>query len=188
MSIEPRFLYKNLRHRLKLALTNARVAARHDVLIEKAVTIKYPDALRFGRHVTLQSGSYLYGSRAGRELFLGDFVVLGSCSMVLGEGGVSVGASTHLGPHVVVTSQYGDSQSDMTAPTATLRTAPVTIGEGCWIGSGAVIMPGATLGRRCIVSPGSVVYGRWGDDVTLSGQPARPVANRWKAVPSRGAA
>jgi len=28
---------------------------------------------------------------------------------------------------------------------------PVTIGEDCWIGGGAVICPGGTIGDRCVI-------------------------------------
>jgi acetyltransferase-like isoleucine patch superfamily enzyme len=152
-------ILKNVKHRLRLALTNARVALRHDVLIEKGVTIKYDETLDFGARVTLQSGVYLYGSR----------------TMVLGEGGVTIGDYTHLGPGVVVTSQYGDATAPMETASPTVKTAPVRIGRGSWIGSRAVIMPGATIGDRTVVAPGSVVYGRFGDGLTLSGNPARPV-------------
>jgi acetyltransferase-like isoleucine patch superfamily enzyme len=168
-------LLKNVRHRAKLALTNLRVALRHDVLLEKGVTIKYAESLSFGPHVTLQSGAYLYGSRSGREVHVGGHVVVAASAMVLGEGGVSIGDYTHLGPGVVVTSQYGDATGPMETPTPTLKTAPISIGRGCWIGSRSVIMPGARLGDRCVVAPGSVVYGTFPEGTTLSGNPARPV-------------
>ena len=77
------------------------------------------------------------------------------------------------GPRVVVTTQYGDSDSDMLQQDASLKYLPVRIGKGCWIGSGSVIMPGAVLGDRCIVAPNSVVYGNWPAGVRLSGSPAR---------------
>jgi acetyltransferase-like isoleucine patch superfamily enzyme len=35
-------------------------------------------------------------------------------------------------------------------------------------------MPGVVLGDCCKVAPNSVVFGAWGDNVTLAGNPARP--------------
>lgn len=168
-------ILKNIRHALRLALATVKVAMRHDVLLEKGVTLKYVEALRFGVHVTLQSGAYLYGSRSGNLVVVGDHVVIAAGSMVLGEGGVEIGAFTHLGPGVVVTSQYGDATMPMATPSPVLKTAPVRIGRGSWIGSRSVIMPGATLGERCVVAPGSVVYGRFADGATISGNPARAI-------------
>lgn len=168
-------ILKNVRHRVRLALTNVIVAAESDVLIEKGVTIKYHESIDFGAHVTLQSGVYLYGSRTGHRLSIGHHVVLAACSMVLGEGGVTIGDYTHIGPGVVVTSQYGDATGPMITASPKLKTAPIHVGRGAWIGSRSVLMPGASLGDRAVVAPGSVVYGRFGSGVTLSGNPARPV-------------
>lgn len=164
---------KNVRHWWKLFSTNVRVAARYDVLIEKGVTLKYDETLRFGRHCTLQSGAYLYGSRAGNPVELADFVVVAAGATVLGEGGVHIGSYTHLGPGVVATTQYGDSGGARQTPSPRLKTAPIRVGCGCWIGSRAVLMPGVELGDDCVVAPGSVVYGKWPSGSTLAGNPAR---------------
>ncbi len=48
---------------------------------------------------------------------------------------------------------------------------PVSIGEASWIGEGAVVM--ANVGRRCIISAGSVVTKDAPDDIIAVGNPAR---------------
>ena len=166
-------ILKNLRHRLRLARQVWTLAWRYDVLVERAVTVKYVDTISIGRHGTLQSGVYLYGSRHGARVRLGEHVAIGAGSMLLGEGGLHIGDFTHLGPRVVVTTQYGDPASDRLVADATLKYAPVSIGRGCWIGAGSVIMPGTVLGDRCTIAPNAVVFGTWGDDVALVGSPAR---------------
>lgn len=168
-------IIKNIRHRIKLFWNNFQVARRYDVLIEKAVTVKYWQSIYFGKKCTLQSGAYLYGSRSGNKVVIGDSVVISSCCMVLGEGGLTLGDYTHLGPNVVITTQYGDSTSDMCAENTKLKYLPVRVGKGCWIGSGSVLMPGSVLGDNCIVAPNSVVYGVWGNKVKLMGNPARRI-------------
>src|SRR5579863_4120755 len=102
---------KNIRHRWKLRLNNLKIARRFDVLIEKAVTIKYIDSITLGRKTTLQSGVYLYGSRHGKEVLIGDHVVIGMNGVILGEGGVEIGEGTHFGPNVVLTTQYADRKA-----------------------------------------------------------------------------
>ncbi len=164
---------KNVLHALRLFITNVKVMARADVLIEKGVTIKYSESLVFGEHVTLQSGVYLYGSRSGHQVKFGNRVVLAPGVTVLGEGGAEFGDFTHLGPGVICTTQYGDSTGKMCSSSPTIKTAAIRLGRGCWIGSGAILMPGATLGNECIVAPNSVVFGVWPDGTKLSGSPAR---------------
>lgn len=52
----------------------------------------------------------------------------------------------------------------------------VRIGDECWIGMNAVILPGVTLGPRTVVGAGSVVTKSFPlGDVTLVGAPARPI-------------
>lgn len=164
---------KNVVHALKLFANNVRVMSRADVLIEKNVTLKYVDSLSFGSHVTLQSGCYLYGSRRGAQVKLGDSVVVAAGAMLLGEGGIEVGDFTHIGPGAVCTSQYGDANGEKVTQTPNIKVAPIRVGRGCWIGSGAVLMPGVVLGDETIVAPNSVVYGTFAAGSKVSGNPAR---------------
>lgn len=34
---------------------------------------------------------------------------------------------------------------------------PVTIGNGCWLGGGVIVLPGVTIGDGCVIGAGSVV-------------------------------
>jgi hypothetical protein len=54
----------------------------------------------------------------------------------------------------------------------------VEIGPGCWIGTGAVILPGARIGRNVVVAAGAVVRGTVPDHAVVAGAPAR-VVRRW---------
>jgi acetyltransferase-like isoleucine patch superfamily enzyme len=164
---------KNIRHRWKLWLNNIKMASRFDVLIEKAVTIKYTGSITFGNKTTLQSGVYLYGSRRGKKVVIGDHVVIGMNGVILGEGGVDIGEGTHFGPNVVLTTQYADRKATTDYSDTVLKYMPVSIGKGVWVGAGSVIMPGVVLGDFCTVAPNSVVFGKWGDNVSLVGNPAK---------------
>jgi hypothetical protein len=54
----------------------------------------------------------------------------------------------------------------------------VEIGPGCWIGTGAVVLPGARIGRNVVVAAGAVVRGTVPDHAVVAGAPAR-VVRRW---------
>ena len=51
--------------------------------------------------------------------------------------------------------------------------APVTIGADVWIGSGALILPGVTIGHRTVIGAGSVVTKDIPSDVLAVGNPCR---------------
>src|SRR6478735_1021078 len=100
-----------------------------------------------GRQVTLSVG---YGpddpNLPERGLVIGDRSVIGArCSIVA---------------HLSVGEQFGAHQ-------------PVRIGSGTWIGHGAIILPGAQIGRNVTVAAGSVVRGEVADHTVVGGAPAR---------------
>ncbi len=51
--------------------------------------------------------------------------------------------------------------------------APVHIGKNCWIGSGALIMPGVTIGENTVIGAGSVVTKDIPANVVAVGNPCR---------------
>lgn len=55
------------------------------------------------------------------------------------------------------------------------RALPITIGDGCWIGAGAIVLAGVTIGEGTVVGAGSVVTRSLPSNVLAVGSPARPV-------------
>jgi maltose O-acetyltransferase len=53
------------------------------------------------------------------------------------------------------------------------RLEPVTIGERCYIGAGALVLPGSTIGDDSVIGAGSVVRGAIPPGVVAAGTPAR---------------
>jgi acetyltransferase-like isoleucine patch superfamily enzyme len=51
----------------------------------------------------------------------------------------------------------------------------ITIGDGTWIGMGAILLDGATVGAGCVIAAGAVVRGEFPEDVLIAGVPARIV-------------
>ncbi|MGP3923431.1 acyltransferase [Streptomyces sp. 8N616] len=133
-----------------------------------------------GEQVTLTAGM-MPGLDLGPEpvLRLGDGVVLGRGSHVVASRPVVFGNDVFCGPYVYVTSD-NHSYDDPEQPVGRQwpRTAPVEVGAGSWLGAGAVILPGARLGRNVVVAAGAVVRGEVPDHAVVAGAPAR-VVRRW---------
>src|SRR3989339_1209792 len=140
-------IFKNIKHSFKLWKNTFYLKRKYDVLIEKSVTIKYPDTITIGEGSTFQSGVYIYGSRNNRLVRFGEKVVLAAGSVIYGEGGVELGDFTHIAPGVIILAQYADKRKDMGSELPNLRYLPVKIGKGCWIGAGSIILPGKVVGK-----------------------------------------
>ncbi|MGW8885373.1 acyltransferase [Streptomyces sp. NPDC055749] len=139
--------------------------------------IELGDHCVIGEQVTLTAG-LMPDLDLGSEtvLTLGNGVVLGRGSHVIADTTVTIGPDTYCGPYVYITST-NHSYDDPNEPVGRQwpRMEPVVIGPGCWIGTGAVILPGARLGRNVVVAAGSVVRGEVPDHAVVAGAPARVV-------------
>ena len=58
-----------------------------------------------------------------------------------------------------------------------LESGPVVIGDGCWIGAGAAILLGVTIGPGSIVAAGSVVTRDVERDSLVGGAPAKAISH-----------
>lgn len=52
---------------------------------------------------------------------------------------------------------------------------PVTIGDGCWIGGGVIILPGISIGNACVIGAGSVVTKDIPENSVAVGNPCRVI-------------
>lgn len=56
---------------------------------------------------------------------------------------------------------------------------PVVIGDGAWLGGGAIVCPGVTIGENSVVGAGSVVVRDLPANVLAVGNPCRVVRLGW---------
>ena len=57
-----------------------------------------------------------------------------------------------------------------------IKTRPVVIGDGVWIGIGAIILKGVTIGRNARIGAGAVVVRDVPEGGHVAGNPAKPAA------------
>ena len=97
-----------------------------------------------------------------------------------GRGGLTMGDHVLIGPNVVIVSSQHQWDADPSLPIIRQghRSAPIVIGDDCWIGANSVIMPGVTLGRGTVVGAGSVVTNPTDEYAIVAGAPARTIGRR----------
>ena len=85
---------------------------------------------------------------------------------------IFVGDNTMIGPNVTIATA-GHPILPSLREKGYQYNMPVRIGKNCWIGAGAVIVPGVTIGDGVTVGAGSVVTRDLPDNVVAVGNPCR---------------
>ncbi len=89
-----------------------------------------------------------------------------------GRGAVSIGEGVLIGPEVLMVTSTHERAVDG-AVRADSPYHPVHIGNRCWIGARAIILPGVTIGDDVTVAAGAVVVSDIGPGGLYGGVPAR---------------
>lgn len=110
----------------------------------------------------------------GYNITLGENVFFNFNCVVLDVAKVTIGARTLFGPAVQIytASHPMDAKQRSTGLELGL---PITIGEDAWIGGGAILCPGVTIGDRTVIGAGSVVTKNIPSDVFAAGNPCRVI-------------
>ena len=113
---------------------------------------------------------YGYNIRIGPDVFFNFNCV------VLDVVAVTIGARTQIGPAVqLYTADH--PRDSLIRQTGAEFARPIQIGRDVWIGGGAIILPGVTIGDNAVIGAGSVVTRDVPDGCTACGNPARVIAS-----------
>ncbi len=129
---------------------------------------------RCGENVTVEHGAFFGG---GREIEIGNNSAIGLNARI--SGPLSIGDDVMMGPNVSIYTQNHETEN-IHKPMR-LQTAPkqkVTIGNDCWIGANAIILPGVTVGNGVIIGAGAVVTRDVPDYAVVGGVPAKVIKLR----------
>ncbi|MGQ3301145.1 sugar O-acetyltransferase [Reyranella sp.] len=108
----------------------------------------------------------------GYNISLGKGVFLNFNCIILDVVQVTIGDRTQIGPGVqILTADHPRSPAQRRAGLEFGR--PVKIGADVWIGGGAIVLPGVTIGDEAIVGAGAVVTRDVPAGATVVGNPAR---------------
>lgn len=113
----------------------------------------------------------------GFNIHLADGVYINAGCVILDSAPVQIGPRSLLGPGVHI--YCADHDRDRRERAAGMeRALPVVVGTEVWIGGGAILLPGVTVGDGAIVGAGSVVTRDVPPETRVAGNPARPLAGR----------
>ncbi len=111
----------------------------------------------------------------GYNIHLGSGVFLNFNCVILDVVEVRIGDGTQIGPGVqILTADHPRDPAERASGLEWSR--PITIGRNVWIGGGAIILPGVSVGDDAVIGAGSVVTRDVPGGTTVAGNPARTLA------------
>ncbi|KAL2362965.1 hypothetical protein RJZ56_004108 [Blastomyces dermatitidis] len=94
----------------------------------------------------------------GYNINIGEDVLISENCLLADDCPINIGAHTWIGPNVTILGSMAmGSMQDRKGSRSKYQGRPVVIAEDCWIGAGATILPGVSLGRGAYIAPGEVV-------------------------------
>lgn len=136
-----------------------------------------------GENVSIGAGSILECTGVIRELgesiVIGDHVGFAQNAFISVRGTVEIGDDCIFGPNVSIHSEnhvFSDRNTPIRLQGATRL--GVKIGKDCWIGSGAIILDGVTVGDGCVIAANAVVNKDVPAYSVVGGVPAKVIKER----------
>lgn len=106
----------------------------------------------------------------GENITIGKNVFVNHACTFMDRGGITIEDNVLIGPKVnLITTNHPINPAERRATIS----QPIVLKKGAWIGVGATILPGVTIGENSIVAAGSVVSKDVPDNTIVGGIPAK---------------
>ena len=154
------------------------------VSFEASVGVDQLSEIHLSSNVIIGPGSVLT-SNHGSRLSIGVGSTFHSYCILSGD--ITIGANCLFSPRVTILSSTHQFRSKKLIRMqdsiymnehGSPQSLPITIGDDCWIGINAVIMPGVSLGNGCVVGANSVVTKSFSEYCIVAGVPAKVIGYR----------
>ena len=110
----------------------------------------------------------------GRHCHFGSYVYANFNLTCVDDTHIYVGDRTLIGPNVTIATAGHPILPDLRAQAYQFN-IPVRIGRNCWIGAGAIILPGVSIGDNTVIGAGSVVTKDVPANTVAVGNPCRTI-------------
>jgi len=110
----------------------------------------------------------------GKNIHIGHHVYVNTGCTIVDNGGVYIGNHAMIGPNVQIYTAAHQLQAEPRNEGQEVAKS-ITIEHSVWIGGGAILLPGVTIGEKAVVGAGAVVSRDVSASVVVAGNPAQVI-------------
>ncbi|WP_452218516.1 acyltransferase [Lacinutrix undariae] len=107
------------------------------------------------------------------NLVIGSNTWIGPETLIMSTSNIYIGNNVDIAPRVYIGNGTHELGVDGVRMAGKGISKDISIGTGTWICTGAIILPGVTIGKMCVVAAGAVVSKDVKDNMLVGGIPAK---------------
>lgn len=135
----------------------------------------------FSKHHNCHLGNHLNFTGDLSRLSVGqNSTINGYANFRFSKGKIDIGKDCLLARNVTIITQSYELDNTKKISSSNMFVKDVVIGDGAWIGSNVIIMPGVIIGEYSVIGAGSVVTKNVGRYEIWAGNPAKKIRSRRK--------
>lgn len=117
----------------------------------------------------------------GKNVKIGKNVVIQTNSLFMSAGGITIEDDVLVAANAqLISNNHAPEEHQI------LTCKPVVLKRNCWIGAGATILPGVTVGENAVVAAGAVVTKDVAPNTIVGGNPAKFIKSITPSAASKG--
>jgi acetyltransferase-like isoleucine patch superfamily enzyme len=185
-----KYLSRFIKSEAKAYLSKAVLEKQFECKIHFRATINYSDILKIqiGKGTSIGAGSIIdvteySGDSNNSKLQIGIDTYIGELNNIRASGGlIVVGNNCLISQNVSIIATNHSYKLNALIKDQPWKTSQnfVIIGDDVWIGCGAIVLPGVTIGNGAIIAAGSVVTKDVEQNAIIAGVPAKFLKFRTK--------
>ena len=139
---------------------------------------RYPKQIQIASEAVIKRGAHLCPCNTNASISIGQRTTIGYNTFIFASERIEIGDDCLVAPFVYLVDSDHSIARDTKINLQSNRKAAITVGNDVWIGVGAKILRGSTVGDGAVIAAGSVVRGDVPAYSIWGGAPAKAIGER----------
>lgn len=135
---------------------NGKIVLHNDVTLANGVQIGGEGRIELGDGVKVAENNII---RANGAIIIGARTEIYQSNLLManGESTLAIGANCQIAHFISLKTSHHQIEPGNVCIAGHEKFTDISVGDGCWLCAGAIILPGVAVGNKCVIAAGAVV-------------------------------